>query len=67
LIEIEVRGNDIEKGIRELKKRVNAGGIFREIKLRSEPKPSLRKKNKNILAIVRRRQKEKRRRQDMSI
>jgi small subunit ribosomal protein S21 len=46
-LEIRVDGNDIEKAIRLLKRKIQRDGIFRELKnKRFYEKPSLKKKRK---------------------
>ena len=46
-MEIRVDGNDIEKAIRLLKRKIQRDGIFRELKnKRFYEKPSLKKKRK---------------------
>lgn len=50
-MEIKVRGNNIEKAIKELKITLQKEGIFRELKKRRYyEKPSVKKKRKRIEA-----------------
>jgi ribosomal protein S21 len=59
-MEIRVFNDDIEAGIRGLKKMVSIDGVHRQIKIRlSNPKPSLRRRAKEKLALERRMVREK--------
>ncbi|MBI4682847.1 MAG: 30S ribosomal protein S21 [Nitrospirae bacterium] len=50
-MEIKVRGNNIEKAIRDLKIKLQKEGIFRELKKRRYyEKPSVKEKRKRIEA-----------------
>ncbi len=50
-MEIKVRGNNIEKAIRDLKIKLQKEGIFRELKRRRYyEKPSVKEKRKRIEA-----------------
>jgi small subunit ribosomal protein S21 len=54
-LEITVNGRDVEKAIRELKRKIQRDGIFRELKNRRfYEKPSLKKKRKQREARKRR-------------
>lgn len=54
-MEITVNGRDVEKAIRELKRKIQRDGIFRELKNRRfYEKPSLKKKRKQREARKRR-------------
>lgn len=55
-MDISVRGNDIEKAIRDLKRTLQKEGFFKEIKKRKHyEKPSVKKKRKQAEAARRRR------------
>lgn len=50
-MEVTVTGRDIEKAIRDLKRKIQRDGIFRELKNRRfYEKPSLKKKRKQLEA-----------------
>jgi ribosomal protein S21 len=53
--------NNIEKLIRDFKKKIESSGLKRELSLKAYPKKSERIKTKLALAESRRRQKERRR------
>lgn len=57
-MEIEVRG-DIESGIRQFKKDLGRSGQRQQLKLKSIPKRSERRKEKARLARMKRRKREK--------
>jgi small subunit ribosomal protein S21 len=55
-MDIAVRGNDIDKALRDLKRTLQKDGFFREIKKRKYyEKPSVKKKRKQVEAERRRR------------
>ena len=59
-IEVEVRGNNVEKALRVLKKKLQKDGLFRELRMRQfYEKPSLKKQRK-LKESLRRIAKEKR-------
>ena len=59
-IEVEVRGNNVEKALRVLKKKLQKDGLFRELRLRQYfEKPSLKRQRK-LKESLRRIAKEKR-------
>lgn len=61
---VEIRDNNIEQGIKYLKKRMQREGIFREMKLRMyHEKPSVKKARRSSEAIRRHRKLERKRRQ----
>jgi len=61
-MEIQVRGDNIEGAIRQLKHKTQKDGIFQELKRRSgDWKPSERKKAKARLALKRLRASQRRR------
>ena len=66
-MEIRVLSRDIEKALRNLKKKLQLDGLFGELKKRRHyEKPSVKKKNKQIEAEKRRRKLLKRSRQSGS-
>jgi small subunit ribosomal protein S21 len=55
-VEVTVQSRDVEKALRNLKKKLQLDGLFGELKKRRHyEKPSVRKKNKQIEAEKRRR------------
>lgn len=55
-MDITVRGNDIERALRDLKRTLQKEGFFKEIKKRKYyEKPSVKKKRKQVEAARRRR------------
>jgi len=55
-VEIRVQSQNIEKALRDLKKRLQLDGLFGELKKRRHyEKPSVKKKNKQLEAEKRRR------------
>jgi len=55
-LDITVRGNDIERALRDLKRNLQKEGFFKEIKKRKHyEKPSVKKKRKQAEAARRRR------------
>ncbi len=55
-MDITVRGNDIERALRDLKRTLQKEGFFKEIKKRKHyEKPSVKKKRKQAEAARRRR------------
>jgi len=59
-ITVEVRGNNVEKAMRVLKKKLQKDGLFRELRMRQHfEKPSL-KRQRNLKESLRRIAKEKR-------
>jgi small subunit ribosomal protein S21 len=55
-VQVTVQGNDVEKALKVLKKRLQADGFFKEIKKRKHyEKPSVKKKRKQQEAARRRR------------
>jgi len=55
-LDITVRGNDIERALRDLKRTLQKEGFFKEIKKRKHyEKPSVKKKRKQAEAARRRR------------
>jgi small subunit ribosomal protein S21 len=55
-LDVTVRGNDIEKALRDLKRNLQKEGLFRELKKRQYyEKPSVKKKRKQLEAERRRR------------
>ena len=55
-MDVMVRGNDIEKALRDLKRNLQKEGLFRELKKRKYyEKPSVKKKHKQLEAERRRR------------
>jgi small subunit ribosomal protein S21 len=66
-VEIRVQSQNIEKALRDLKKRLQLDGLFGELKKRRHyEKPSVKKKNKQLEAEKRRRKLLKRSRQSGS-
>ncbi len=56
IVDVIVRGNDIEKALRDLKRTLQKEGFFKEIKKRKYyEKPSVKKKRKQAEAARRRR------------
>lgn len=61
---VEIRDNNVEQGIKYLKKRMQREGIFREMKLRMyHEKPSVKKARCYSEAVRRHRKLERKRRQ----
>jgi small subunit ribosomal protein S21 len=55
-LDVTVRGNDIEKALRDLKRNLQKEGLFKELKKRKfYEKPSVKKKRKQLEAERRRR------------
>lgn len=55
-MDVTVRGNDIEKALRDLKRNLQKEGVFKELKKRKfYEKPSVKKKRKQLEAERRRR------------
>ena len=51
MLEVKVRNNDVEKAIRQLKKKVMKEGILKEVKMRQYyEKPTLKRQRKLILS-----------------
>ncbi len=62
-MEVIVHNNDIDRALRELKRKVQREGLMRELKRRTTyEKPSVRKKRKSLEAERRRRKLLRRRR-----
>jgi len=56
ILDVIVRGNDIEKALRDLKRSLQKDGFFREMRTRKYyEKPSVKKKRKQVEAERRRR------------
>jgi small subunit ribosomal protein S21 len=56
VLDILVRGNDIEKALRDLKRSLQKDGFFKEMRTRKHyEKPSVKKKRKQLEAERRRR------------
>ncbi len=61
-MDITVRGNDIDRALRDLKRTLQKDGFFKEIKKRNYyEKPSVKKKRKQVEAERRRRKAARRR------
>ncbi len=64
-MDVTVRGNDIEKALRDMKRTLQKDGLFRELKKRRfYEKPSVKKKRKQLEAARRRRKALRMRRPD---
>jgi small subunit ribosomal protein S21 len=60
-VEVKVLSRDVEKALRNLKKKLQLDGLFGELKKRKHyEKPSVRKKNKQLEAEKRRRKAQRR-------
>jgi len=62
-LEVRVQGNDLEKAMRQLKKKIQSDGLFRQLKMKKAyEKPSESKRRKWREAERRRRQAARKRR-----
>ena len=59
-MEAVVRDGNLDEALRILKRKVYQDGIFSELKDRSEPKPSIRRRDKRRKAMRRRKKNEAR-------
>ena len=62
-MEVIIHNEDLDRALRELKKRIFIDGIFAEVKDRQDCKPSIRKRNKKTKALRRLRKSQRRERQ----
>ncbi len=66
MVEVFVRGNDVEQALRRLKKVMNREGVFREMRERKHHEKPFERRQRALRDAVRRSQKEEsKRRQDM--